>query len=201
MENFMKKYSFWLTSALGVIAAIVLITCWNKMSMVQKLPIMYIVALHEIEELKFPGGFIELVTEMTGLHLKKPGIAKFVLFCLTIYATVIPSIFSSHIWLVMGTLFIGVMESILHLASARVNRNRFYSPGLITAIFVQLPIAIYGYRYLYSNNLISGIYWLWSVLFILIPMFVGQRAIVRANGLSYKDFLTDAKNHLTNKKK
>ncbi len=37
--------------------------------MLHKLPIMYIVALalHETEELKLPGGFIEMVTDMTGL--------------------------------------------------------------------------------------------------------------------------------------
>ena len=45
MENFMKKYSFWLTSLLGAGAIIWLIIGWKDMDMVIKLPIIYIVAL------------------------------------------------------------------------------------------------------------------------------------------------------------
>lgn len=194
----MQKYSFWLTSILGTVSLFVLILFWNQMEMLQKLPVMYIVALalHEIEELKLPGGFIELVSEMTGLHLKNPGIAKFALFLLTIYATVIPAFLSSYIWPVMATLFIGLMESVLHLAAARANQEKFYSPGLVTAVFIQLPVAIYGYWYLYTNNMVKGIFWLWSVLFILIPLLFGQRIIVKANGLKYSNFINDALNHL-----
>ncbi len=79
MENFMKKYSFWLTSLLGAGAIIWLIIGWKDMDMVIKLPIIYIVALavHEIEELKFPGGFVELVLAMTGIEIRNIGIAKF----------------------------------------------------------------------------------------------------------------------------
>ena len=67
MDKFMKKYSFLLTSLLGVIAVMWLVIGWNDMDMLRKLPIIYIAALavHEIEELKFPGGFVELVTAMT----------------------------------------------------------------------------------------------------------------------------------------
>lgn len=76
MDKFMKKYSFLLTSLLGVIAVMWLVIGWNDMDMLRKLPIIYIAALavHEIEELKFPGGFVELVTAMTGLKLKKLGL-------------------------------------------------------------------------------------------------------------------------------
>ncbi len=54
MDNFMKKYSYWITGALGVIALIWLMLNWNTTLMVAKLPIMYIVALaaHEQEKKK-----------------------------------------------------------------------------------------------------------------------------------------------------
>jgi len=93
METFMRKYSFWLTSLLGVVALCVLVGGWNQIDMLHKLPIMYIVALalHETEELKLPGGFIEMVTDMTGLQLKNLGMAKFGLLMFTLYATVLPA--------------------------------------------------------------------------------------------------------------
>jgi hypothetical protein len=71
----MRRYSFWITSALGACALIWLIADWSGMTMVQRLPVMYIAALsvHEIEELKLPGGFVELVTAMTGVEIKNIG--------------------------------------------------------------------------------------------------------------------------------
>ncbi|MCD8050383.1 MAG: hypothetical protein LUE89_01730 [Clostridiales bacterium] len=109
----MRKYSFWLTSLLGVIALSVLVIGWNQIDMLHKLPIMYIVALalHETEELKLPGGFIEMVTDMTGLQLKNLGMAKFGLLMFTLYATVLPAFLAGWVWPVMSTLFIGILVS------------------------------------------------------------------------------------------
>ncbi|MCD8020975.1 MAG: HXXEE domain-containing protein [Clostridiales bacterium] len=201
MEKFMRKYSFWLTTLLGVIALVILAVGWNKIDMLHKLPILYIVALalHETEELKFPGGFVELVMDMTGLKLKNLGVAKFGLLLFTLYATVLPAFLAGWVWPVMSTLFIGIVEIIMHLAAAHINQERFYSPGLITAVFVQFPVAVYGYYYLYSNGLVRGIYWLWAILLLIMPLLLVQRAIVVSNGMNYKEFMNDARKTLFSK--
>jgi len=203
METFMRKYSFWLTSLLGVVALCVLVVGWNQIDMLHKLPIMYIVALalHETEELKLPGGFIEMVTDMTGLQLKNLGMAKFGLLMFTLYATVLPAFLAGWVWPVMSTLFIGIIEIIMHLVAARINKKRFYSPGLITAVLVQFPVAVYGYYYLYSNDLVKGIYWLWAILLLIVPLLLIQRAIVVSSGLSYREFVNDARKALFSRKK
>lgn len=195
MNKFMKKYSFFLTSLLGVIAVIWLVIGWGEMDMLRKLPIIYIVALavHEIEELKFPGGFVELVTAMTGLKLKKLGLAKFGLLMFTLYATIIPAFISGYVWPVMATLFIGIIEIFAHLAAARVNPKKFYSPGMLTAIIVQFPVAVYGFYYLFSNQMVEGIYWLYAFIFLLIPLFGLQAIIVKANGQKYGEFINNAR--------
>ncbi len=195
MDKFMKKYSFFLTSLLGVIAVIWLVIGWGEMDMLRKFPIIYIVALavHEIEELKFPGGFVELVTAMTGLKLKKLGLAKFGLLMFTLYATIIPAFISGHVWPVMATLFIGIIEIFAHLAAARVNPKKFYSPGMLTAIVVQFPVAAYGFYYLFSNQMVKGIYWLYAFIFLLIPLFGLQAIIVKSNGQKYGEFINNAR--------
>ncbi|RHR31189.1 HXXEE domain-containing protein [Clostridium sp. AF19-22AC] len=195
MDKFMKKYSFFLTSLLGVIAVIWLVIGWGEMDMLRKLPIIYIVALavHEIEELKFPGGFVELVTAMTGLKLKKLGLAKFGLLMFTLYATIISAFISGHVWPVMATLFIGIIEIFAHLAAARVNPKKFYSPGMLTAIIVQFPVAVYGFYYLFSNQMVKGIYWLYAFIFLLIPLFGLQAIIVKSNGQKYGEFINNAR--------
>lgn len=203
MEQFMRKYSFYLTSMLGLIAAVVLVVKWNDLTMLQKLPIIYIVALalHEIEELKFPGGFVELVTSMTGLQLKNIGVAKFGLLTLTIYATVVPAFISNFVWPVMSTLLIGFVELFAHLASARVNKGKFYSPGMITAVLFQFPVAVYGFCYLFANDMVKDIYWLFAVLLLLPPTLCLQAAIVRSNGQKYGEFINNARKAMFSRRK
>ena len=195
MDKFMKKYSFLLTSLLGVIAVMWLVIGWNDMDMLRKLPIIYIAALavHEIEELKFPGGFVELVTAMTGLKLKKLGLAKLGLLMFTLYATIIPAFISGYVWPVMATMFIGIIEIFAHLAAARVNPKKFYSPGMLTAVIVQFPVAVYGFYYLFSNQMVKGIYWLYAFIFLLVPLFGLQAIIVKSNGEKYGEFINNAR--------
>ena len=194
MEQFMRKYSFMLTMLLGICATIWLIWSWSKTDMVAKLPVIYIIALavHEIEELKFPGGFVELVTGMTGIEIKNIGVAKFGLLMFTLYATVLPAFLSKLIWPVMSTLLIGCIELIAHLAAARINKEWFYSPVMFTAIIVQFPVAVYGFYYLISNGLMHDIYWLWAVLLLLVPLFGLQAHIVRSNGQKWTEFMGNA---------
>jgi hypothetical protein len=202
MEKFMRKYSFVLTSALGIAAVIILIVTWNTLPMITKLPLMYIVALaiHEIEELKIPGGFVELVTSMTGVEIKNIGVAKFGLFVFTLWATIVPALTSNLVWTVMSTMLIGIIEIFAHLAAARINKDRFYSPGMITAVFVQFPLAVYGFYYMISNHMVQGIYWLYAALFLLIPLFGLQAAIVKSNGQKYSEFMNNARKALFSKK-
>lgn len=195
MDKFMEKYSFFITSLLGIVAVIVLVLGWDGMDMLKKLPIIYIMALavHEIEELKFPGGFVEMVTAMTGLKLKKLGLAKFGLLMFTLYATIIPTLISGYVWPVMATLFIGIIEIFAHLAAARVNPRKFYSSGMLTAIVVQFPVAVYGFYYLFSNQMVKGIYWLYAFIFLLVPLFGLQAIIVKSNGEKYGEFINNAR--------
>ncbi len=194
MEQFMRKYSYIVTSCLGVIAIFVLIFSWNRLSMLQKLPIMYIIALavHELEELKFPGGFVEQVAAMTGMKANNLGVAEFALLLFTLYATLIPAFLSNFIWPVMATMMIGVVELVAHLAAARVNKKHFYSAGMITAIVVQFPVAVYGFWYLISNSLVRWYYWLIALVFLFVPLLGAQFVIVKSNGVSYGKFWKDA---------
>ncbi len=202
MEMFMRKYSFLITGILGIVAVIYLAITWNTTTMLQKLPIMYIVALavHEIEELKLPGGFVELVTDMTGIEIKNIGVAKLGLFIFTLWATIVPALTANYIWPVMSTMLIGILEMFAHLAAARVNKNHFYSPGMITALLVQLPVAIYGFYYLISNGWVKGIYWLFAAVFLLVPLFGLQAAIVKSNGQKYSEFMNNARKAMFSKR-
>ncbi len=201
MDKFMRKYSVWLTTVLGIAAVIFLIVTWRTAPVLQKIVAFYLVALscHEWEELRFPGGFVELVTSLTGVEIGNLGIAKFALFVFTIYATVIPLFIYRFVWPVMVPILVGYVELLAHTAAARVNKKRFYSPGLITAVFAQFPVSVYGTWYLFSNHLVHAIYWLWAALFLFAPMLILQAVIVRSNGMHYREFIGSAVTSLFHK--
>lgn len=195
MFQFAEKYSVWATTAIGGIVALVLIFNWSAMPVLQKTVGLYSIALafHEWEELRFPGGFVELATSATGLKIKNLGFAKLVLFLFTVYATVIPLLISQFVWPCLGTMLIGCIELFAHLVAARLNQKHFYSPGLITAAFLQFPISCYGLYYMISNALLIPIHWLWAILFLLVPLFAAQALIVKTSGMKYADFIKNAR--------
>ncbi len=199
MEKFMRKYSVWMTTAIGIAVLIYLIVTWGSSPVLRKIIAFYMLALtcHEWEELRLPGGFVELVTRITGIQIGNLGTAKFMLFLFTIYATVIPLFIAGYVWPVLVPILVGYVECIAHLAAARINPGKFYSPGMITAVCLQLPVSVFGTWYLYSSHLVHGIYWLWAVLFLFIPLLAGQAAIVRSNGMKYRDFINNARKTLT----
>ena len=62
-NNIIVKNTLYVTSILAAIVLAVTIIFWNQMPMTQRLIgiFYFLIAAHEWEELKFPGGFIETV--------------------------------------------------------------------------------------------------------------------------------------------
>ena len=204
MEKFMEKYSVWFTTALGIFAVVFLIINWNATPMLKKIVLFYMISLacHEWEELKLPGGFVELVLRITGFKLKKPGSAKLALFIITLYATILPFLFYDKVFLVLMPVLVGIVEIIAHLLSAKVNpEKKFYSPGMITAVFIQFPVAVFGLYYLIKIGELRVIHFLWAALLLFIPLLGGQAMIVKSNGMKYKEFINNARKTLLKKEK
>lgn len=204
MQKFLEKNSVWLSTVMGLGVIVFLILRWNDITMLQRIVGLYFcaISLHEWEEMKFPGGFIDMVLSGIGFELKNPAVAKLALFAVEMFIAFVPLFFPALIWMSVAPIILGVVETIAHLAATRMNKSKkFYSPGLITAVFVMLPISVYGLWYVVSQQLmVPGINWLWSVLYLFVPVLFGQRAIVTSNGMKYSDFLNNAKNSLFGKR-
>ena len=58
-------------------------------------------------------------------------------------------------------------------------------------------VACYGFWWLGTQGLIQPIYWLWAALFLLVPLFCLQSAIVRSNGQPWHEFMGGALRAMT----
>jgi len=204
MLKFFEKNSVFFSSALSLGIVVYMVLNWEVMPMLQFFVGLYFIAisLHEWEEMRFPGGFIEMVTSNMNLNLGNPGIAKMVLFIVELLIAFVPLFFSQIVWMCVAPLLLGFIETLAHIAATRMNKSkRFYSPGMITAIIVMLPVSVCGIYYIINNNLMKPIYWLFSILFLLTPTIIGQAFIVKSNKMKYSDFLKNAGSSLFGKQK
>ena len=204
MDRFMDKYSIWLSTVVGIGVAVFLIINWDSAPITQKIVGLYFIAisLHEWEEMRLPGGFVDMCTSNLGFELKNPGAAKLMLFCAEMLVAFIPLFFPHVYWLCAAPIILGYIETLAHLLATRMNpKHRFYSPGMITALFAMLPISIWGTYELIAVVNMPALDWLWGLLFLLAIVLVGQRAIVTMNGMSYREFIANARKALLSKNK
>ena len=203
MQKFLEKNSIWFSTVVGLSVAVFTIVNWRSMPMTQRLAALYFIAIsvHEWEEMRFPGGVVDMVLHGIGFRLKNEGIAKLILFALEMFVAFVPIFFPGLVWMCCAPLLLGFVETIAHLAATRMNRStKFYSPGMLTALFVMLPISIYGMIYIVKSGLMPPIYWLYSALWLFVPVVIGQSAIVISNGMKYGEFINNARKALFGKK-
>lgn len=118
--------------------------------------------LHETEEFVFPGGFPEMMMEgMVGkghpvsYALMKAGFwvnVPFIFLGFPFVAT-LATLFGLS-W-GMYIVYFTLAATIPHILTAIKNR-KFYNPGIIASIFLNIPVSVYTIYYFVSNNIVSA---------------------------------------------
>ena len=204
MKRFILKNNFWIMETLGLAVLLVILFCWDSLVPTQRICGMFFVAivLHVIEEMKLPGGFVDMVVKFTGMPVVDMDVPKFYLSLLIIYMALVPMFFPGVTFMGAAPLFLGVIEIFAHLlAAAKMNEShKFYSPGMITSLLIMLPMTAYGFYTVISQHLVTGWNWLWAFLCLVIPLFGLQRYIIRSIGMDYRVFIGNALHALFGKK-
>jgi hypothetical protein len=100
----------------------------------------------------------------------------------------------------MAAMMLGILEAVMHTAMIRMFRlKHFYSPGLVTAVFVLLPISLYAFAYVIRHDLVRPLGWLFAFLYMLFGLVVAQQVVIRASGVRYSDFLKNVRAALIRK--
>lgn len=203
MKKFFIKHSLALITSLGLGILVYTILNWDTMPVTQRMVglIFFAITLHEWEELKIPGGFTEMVMENIKLPAIDMGVPKIILVFFTLYLGFVPMLFPQITWMSAAPLILGIIEVFAHLLATRMNKKKkFYSPGMITALVIMLPVTAYGFYFLISNNLMSPLYWMYAFLYLIVPLVIIQRFIVHMSGMKYTDFIKNAAGSLFGKK-
>lgn len=120
-DRFIVRNSLYVTTAMAACVAAYMVVFWESMPVTQGIIGLYyiLIAAHEWEELKYPGGFVELAISLTDMPMRDMRIPKFALLCITVYMLLIPFCFPQFHWLVIGALVLGIIEPLAHIVAGR----------------------------------------------------------------------------------
>lgn len=146
--EFWAKHNLHILTVAGIAVAAYLAIGWGGMEPLQRAIGVFIVGvtLHEWEEMRFPGGFFGLMTNMFGIkdatELQMDKAHGAVAIAIVFFAYV-PFFFYEVAWLAMVPAILGIFESFIHVVGIKIHRlKRPYSPGMATALLILLPSAV-----------------------------------------------------------
>ena len=137
-----------------------------------------VLAIHQFEEFILPGGFSKWANKVilkskykfSPINKKNTFFLNvFIAWSITIYFSIYPY---ENIWITLGlTLSVILTNSLGHIFIAI--KKRRYSPGLLSSIFLLLPLGLAAIYFSIKNNLLYTSGWLIAIsIAILINVFI-----------------------------
>jgi hypothetical protein len=196
--DFLANNALYVLTALAACVALFMAFRWTVMPVLQRLTALFFVAvvMHIWEESRFPGGFAELVTSKLGFTPSNPHFGDLILAFVVLVVVMVPILLPRVPFLSMAVMILGILEAVAHVAAIWVFKlDHFYSPGMVTAVFVLLPISVIGISYATRHHLMSAGKWALAVLYMFAPLIIGQQVVIAASGMSYSEFLKNIAAH------
>ena len=189
--GFLRKNSLMILTIYAICAGVVAVFTWNDILLTQKCAaVMVVIAcLHEWEEQRFPGGFLELMAQNMGLNvteeqrasmLAKPDLMVGILTFLGFTVQDVP-LFACAV------ILFGLIEGVVHLAGIKLmGLKRPYSPGLVTAELWAVA-SIVSIVLLVQQGIIGPLDWVLGFVWLIICFATMEIAVWKAAGISLKE--------------
>ena len=202
MLKFIKFYALEIYTVISMLA-LVIAGIVGDLSVIQKFVLVYIFlfVLHEWEEMKYPGGFADLIAKMIGIDIdeKMKRKSRIPTSILLLTFTLTPLIFHQYPITILPLAFLGLFEGLVHIFAIRLfHCPRFYSPGLVTAE-IQAIVSIVLFVYLIQNNIVTGLDFVIGFVFMAVCFMVMQKTLTMMIGYKYSDLPKMLKKQLKKK--
>ncbi len=191
----MIRFVRWYALEIYTLVSLVFLTCAGiagDLSFSQKAVLVYtlLFVLHEWEEARYPGGFLDkVVGKITGImapeELKRA--SRIPTGILLLAFTMVPYFFDSQPLFLMVATNLCIFEGLIHIAGIRLAKLEVpYTPGLLTAE-LELVAGIYVYAHLAENGLLSSANILGGILLFIACFMAMQRSLLAMAGKGYGD--------------
>lgn len=196
MASFLTRNSLYLVRPWLCSLPCTRVVRWASLPVLQCMLGLFFVGIvaHVWEENCFPGGFAEMIASKLKFSAKSKRFGEAITMVAVVSVAVGPLFFACVMFLVLAPMLLGVMEAVGHTAMIRLfDLKRPYSPGLVTAVFILLPISAYSLSYAVGHHLVSPLDWVGAFLYMAASVLLAQWIVVTASGVKYSQFLRNAR--------
>ena len=193
MRRLLIKYNLEILTIL-MFTFVAMVAIFNTApSLTQKMLVAYVFlfTLHEWEENRFPGGFVNIMEGMIGKKFSEDAkeLSHIPVIILLLLIHIIPYFLDSVVFLTLIPVFLGVFEGLVHTMGVKLSKSKkFYTPGMGTA-YMMLALSVFNIYYLITNKMITGKDCLLGIVCMFVSFAVMQNRVLAINGISYKDML------------
>lgn len=178
--NFLRNHWYDIGLVLTLIVGIILFnTQINTLSLLLWINLLSL-WLHQFEEYRYPGYFPGMINKVM-FSSKQPD--RFPLNSNTsfIINVIIGWLFYSFaaifaediLWLGIATILVSGGNFVVHNFVFNIKGKTIYNPGMLTSLFLFLPILIYFFYYIITNNLVTTTDWILGIILGIILNYVG----------------------------
>lgn len=193
----MIRFVRWYALEIYTVVSLFFLTCAGiagDLSFSQKVMLVYtlLFVLHEWEEARYPGGFLDkVVGRITGImapeELKRA--SRIPTGILLLAFTMVPYFFDSLPLFLMVATNLCIFEGLIHIAVIRLAKLDVpYTPGMVTAE-LELVAGIYVYVQLAIGGLLSMVNIFGSIILFIACFMAMQRSLLAMTGKGYGDVL------------
>lgn len=190
MIKFIKHYALEIYTVLAMIF-IVYTAMLEELSFIQKLVVIdaFLFILHEWEEGHYPGGFINLISNLIGIEPSEETkrASRIPAGILLLLLSIVPFVFDDVPLVTMAVATFGIIEGFVHTMGIRLFRmKRFYTPGMATA-WLELVISGLMIAYLVTNHLGRWYDYVFGPIIMFLCFGTLQKTMTLMVGINYSD--------------
>ena len=160
MRRLLIKYNLEILTTL-MFTFVAMVAIFNTApSLTQKMLVAYVFlfTLHEWEENRFPGGFVNIMEGMIGKKFSEDAkeLSHIPVIILLLLIHIIPYFLDSVVFLTLIPVFLGVFEGLVHTMGVKLSKSKkFYTPGMGTA-YMMLALSVFNIYYLITNKMMKS---------------------------------------------
>lgn len=192
MRKWVARYNLEvLTFVLGTFIVCAAALC-PVLDVVQRfmLGFMWLFVLHEWEEGRYPGGFVDLMAAnllKREVSRETADLSRIPTMTLIIGFTVIPFFFSRAWVLVLLPVYLSLFEGMVHVAGIKLMRQpRPYTPGMVTAL-AEFALGVACLAYLIASCPVAWWEYLVAVVLYFACFALMQSRLTKLMGMRYRE--------------
>ena len=202
MWRFAKHYALEIYTVIAMLLIVGVAIFMGELTVIQKFVVFlsFIFILHEWEEGRYPGGFLDLISKhVLQMDVDKETMlgSRLVTGVFLFVVTVVPFVWADAIPLFAVTIAVfSIFEGLVHIAGIKLFQlSKPYTPGMATAE-IELVTGIALIVYLAVNHLAAWYDYVFAPFVFIACFALMQRSLMGMIGLRYKDMFAIMKKRL-----